>query len=74
MVLLEAYQFSMRCQQEKVVGIVKPRKTKIKTETKIELYTQVTAKFSMLALQSAPMGVFCNASTLHLVINRQEFI
>ena len=53
---------------------VKPQKTEHNSVTKFELYQQVTAKCSMLAMQNAPMGAFCNASLLHLVIIWQEYI
>ena len=41
---------------------VKPRKTKQKNVRK------TTAKCSMLILQNAPMGAFCNASILHSTV------
>ena len=36
--------------------------------TKIELYAYVPAQFHMLASENAPIGAFCNASMLKLVI------
>ena len=51
--------------------VVKPQKTKCKDVTKLG---QVTAKSSMLALQNAPVGVFCNARMLYLVITCPECI
>ena len=50
---------------------VKHWKAKHKNVTNIEFYWQVIVKSNMLALQNAPMGAFCNASMLHLEINRQ---
>ena len=45
---------------------VKPRKSELKIVTKTGFYRQATAQCSMLALQNAHIGAFCNASMMHV--------
>ena len=51
---------------------VKPQTTEIKMVTKAGIYRQTTAQCSILALQNAPIGEFCNARMLHLALKCGE--
>ena len=53
---------------------VNVQKTEHENVNKNDFYGRVTVICSMLALQNAPMGAFCNASTLHLVITFQGYV
>ena len=54
------------------VYTVKPQKTEIKCVTKIGFDRHEIAKCSMIALQNASIGAFCNAGMLHLSLKCGE--
>ena len=57
-----------------VVCAVKPQKTELFSVTKIELNRQVTATCNIKALQNTPIGAFCDAIMLFLVLNKENYI
>ena len=50
----------------------KPRKPEIKMVTKTGFFRQATTQCSMIAIQNAPVGAFCNARMLHLALRCGE--